>query len=102
VITDDNVSALYLNEIKERLLERGMYGGKIVFPAGEANKNLLTVEGFYRQLIDMNLDRGGFIIALGGGVCGDMAGLSARNTVCSNPHDFACSGRFKRRRENGR
>ncbi len=49
----------------------------ITLPAGEAHKRLHTVRGLYDQLIEAGLDRAGAVIALGGGVIGDLAGFAA-------------------------
>lgn len=48
-----------------------------VFEAGEPNKNLDTVQNLYRTLIENKIDRTGFLIALGGGVTGDLTGFAA-------------------------
>ncbi len=77
VLTDTHVSGLYGREIV-RLLE-----GKCVksvlysFPAGEENKTLDTVRDIYRFLIDEKFDRRDLLIALGGGVVGDVTGYVA-------------------------
>lgn len=77
VLTDTHVSGLYGGEIV-RLLE-----GKCVksvlysFPAGEENKTLDTVRDIYRFLIDEKFDRRDLLIALGGGVVGDVTGYVA-------------------------
>jgi len=48
-----------------------------VFPAGEAHKNLATVNELYAQCVAHNMERGGTLLALGGGVVGDVAGFVA-------------------------
>lgn len=48
-----------------------------VFPAGEENKNLKTVQGAYEHLILNNYDRKDLLVALGGGVTGDLCGFVA-------------------------
>jgi shikimate kinase/3-dehydroquinate synthase len=72
VITDANVGPLYL----ERFANLDPLA-VITVPAGEANKNLETVREIYEQLLSAGFDRQGTIIALGGGVVGDMAGFVA-------------------------
>jgi 3-dehydroquinate synthase len=72
VITDDNVGPLY-----SHLIGASQPLQIITMPSGEGHKNLDTVTPIYSQLINSGLDRSGAIIALGGGVVGDMAGFLA-------------------------
>ncbi len=72
VITDDNVGPLY-----SRLIGVSRPLRTITMPSGEGYKNLETVTPIYSKLLDSGLDRSGVIIALGGGVVGDMAGFLA-------------------------
>jgi 3-dehydroquinate synthase len=74
IITDDNVGKYYLDRVTAAIP-----GGcpHIVFPHGEASKTLATVEYFYNRLSEQKIGRGDCIIALGGGVTGDMAGFAA-------------------------
>lgn len=77
IITDSNVEKLYLNQCMELL---GPIAGSTVhftFEAGEGSKNLDTVKLVYHKLIENNFDRKDIIIALGGGVTGDLAGYAA-------------------------
>ena len=48
-----------------------------MFPAGEEHKNLDTVRDVYRFLIEEGFDRKDMLLALGGGVCGDLTGFVA-------------------------
>lgn len=77
IITDTNVSKLYAEEVKEKL--EALSAKIIIFeiPAGEENKNLTEIEKIYEKLIENKFDRHDLIIALGGGVVGDMAGFTA-------------------------
>ena len=50
---------------------------KLLLPDGEEHKNLNTISNIYNELIKMDFDRNSSIIALGGGVVGDMAGFAA-------------------------
>lgn len=70
VVTDSNVGPLYANQIVD---------ADCVFtvPAGEQFKTLATVQTIYDRLLAAGLDRKGTIVALGGGVVGDMAGFAA-------------------------
>lgn len=47
------------------------------FEAGEKNKNLSTVQELYKTLIENEMDRKGLLVALGGGVVGDLTGFGA-------------------------
>jgi 3-dehydroquinate synthase len=77
VITDSNVGGYYLSDITEQLVSCGFEVHSHVIPAGEKNKNLDTVRDIYSFLSGLGLDRQSTIIALGGGVTGDIAGFAA-------------------------
>lgn len=70
VITDTNVAPLYAHHFTDAL-------DTIVLPAGEKHKTLETVNTVYGRLLQAGLDRSGFLLALGGGVIGDMTGFIA-------------------------
>ena len=76
VITDSNVSELYLETCIKSLREYGD-AAAIIFKAGEASKNINTFGQILEGLAANKLTRGDLIIALGGGVAGDMAGFAA-------------------------
>lgn len=77
VVSDSNVGGHYLEEIKELLSFPGKPAESFIFPAGEAYKNLNTVNECYEQLIKSGFDRNDVLIALGGGVVGDLTGFAA-------------------------
>jgi len=77
VITDSNVSALYGEEVLGVLKAVGVKADLIEFPAGEASKNMDTVLAVVRELLARGVDRSCALIALGGGVTGDMTGFIA-------------------------
>lgn len=77
IVTDSNVAKLYLDNVKNGLKEHFDTVISHVFEAGEANKNLTTVEGIYTTLIEARFDRKDILVALGGGVTGDMCGYAA-------------------------
>lgn len=77
IITDSNVSKFYLKDIVDCLLPIAKQVESFVFPAGESSKNLLTVSQCYEQLIMHGFDRNDILIALGGGVVGDLTGFVA-------------------------
>lgn len=77
VVTDSNVVAWYLKPVQEQLSSVCLRVDSFVFPAGEEQKNLDTVRELYRELIQKHYDRKDFLIALGGGVTGDLCGYAA-------------------------
>ena len=77
IITDSHVQPLYASILEEELSTFNKPIHLISFEAGEMNKNLSTMEHFYEQMIEFSVDRSGLILALGGGVTGDMAGFAA-------------------------
>lgn len=77
VITDSNAGSYYKEELISWLEPLAKSVHSYTFPAGEASKNLDTVYNCYEQLILAGFDRNDVIIALGGGVVGDLAGFVA-------------------------
>ena len=77
IVTDSHVEPLYAARVKEALEEEGMQTELYVFPAGEENKNLDTVRSLYTFLIERHFGRKDCLIALGGGVVGDLTGFAA-------------------------
>lgn len=77
VITDDNVSPLYLGEVKESLRAAGYRVSDIVVPAGEGSKSLAVAGEIWEAMAGLSLERDCLVVALGGGVVGDLAGFVA-------------------------
>ena len=77
IITDTNVGPLYAERVRQSLEESGYTTSLHHFPAGEAHKNLSTIETLANEMVQAGHDRTSFIVALGGGVVGDMAGFLA-------------------------
>ncbi len=77
VCTDSNVDALYGEAVLKLVSDCCKKAVKFVFPAGEEHKNLDTVKDAYRFLIEEHFDRKDVLIALGGGVTGDLTGYVA-------------------------
>ncbi|MGI6678582.1 MAG: 3-dehydroquinate synthase [Dehalobacterium sp.] len=77
LITNTTVAPLYEDVVKKTLHEAGFSVEFLILPDGEDYKTLETVNRMYDQAISMGLDRYGTILALGGGVIGDMAGFAA-------------------------
>ncbi|MBO8154956.1 MAG: 3-dehydroquinate synthase [Bacillaceae bacterium] len=76
IVTDSHVSDYYLKDVKSSLKE-GQKVYSYVIPAGEQSKNLRQFENIHTFAIKKGLDRNSLIIALGGGVVGDLAGFVA-------------------------
>ena len=77
VITNSTIAPLYLTALKNSLAAAGFKVFEIVLPDGEQFKTLDTMHVIYDQLLGFGLDRSGFLVALGGGVVGDMTGFAA-------------------------
>ncbi len=77
IITDTNVGPLYSHTAAAALRSQGIEPILITLPAGEPSKSFTSVESTCRQMIVERLDRNAFVIALGGGVIGDLAGFVA-------------------------
>ena len=77
IITDSNVAPLYAETVEQSLKKEGIKSELISVPAGESSKSLSNVENICRKMINAGHDRHVFVIALGGGVIGDLAGLVA-------------------------
>jgi len=76
IVTDINVEPLWLSEVKKQL-ENGYDVSVCVIPAGEENKNMETILKICNACLEHKMDRKSMILALGGGVVGDMAGFAA-------------------------
>lgn len=77
IITDSTVEELYVKEVSAVLSSCCSSLHIFSFPAGEASKNLNTVQDAYRFLIENHFDRKDMLLALGGGVVGDLTGYTA-------------------------
>lgn len=77
IITDSCVYPLYGSRVQDSLEDAGFSTSVHVFEAGEQSKNLSTVETLVDEMAQAGHDRSSFVVALGGGVAGDMAGFIA-------------------------
>ncbi len=77
IITDSNVGPLYARALETRIRMTGLDCKTFSFEAGEKNKNMKTVTSLLNQLGKARYNRDSLILALGGGVVGDTAGLVA-------------------------
>lgn len=77
VITDDNVGKLHAQTVLESLRAAGFDPAQLTVPAGEKSKSLAVAEDLIDGMLAAGLDRSSFVVALGGGVIGDLAGFVA-------------------------
>ena len=77
IVSNPVVAPLYAPQINEALRSAGFQPFECLIPDGEAHKTLVTVETLYEQFLAGGLDRTGTVLALGGGVTGDVAGFAA-------------------------
>lgn len=77
VVSDENVAKLHAENMTISLRRAGFDSKIISIPPGEEHKNLETVSGLWKSFLENGLDRKSTVIALGGGVIGDLAGFAA-------------------------
>ena len=77
IVSDSNVSLIYGETVFKSLKSAGFDPVLITIPAGEISKNLSEVQSCYELLAHHRVERKSFIVALGGGVVGDLAGFLA-------------------------
>lgn len=77
IVTDDTVGAHYAEKVKTIAQKAAAYVCVFSFPAGESSKTLDVIEDLYEVLIKAHFDRKDILLALGGGVVGDMTGYAA-------------------------
>ena len=77
VVTDATVGMLYLARVQGHLRRHGFQGVSVTVPAGERQKSLAVVHAVAGALLEHGIGRDGAILALGGGVIGDLAGFVA-------------------------
>lgn len=77
LVTNDRIAPLYLNSLFKQLFENGIKIDQLVLPDGEQNKSLMVLNKVFTALLAKPHGRDTTIIALGGGVIGDLAGFAA-------------------------
>lgn len=77
IITDTHVAPLHLKTLTDSLDAAGIAHDTFIVPAGEASKNFTQLEALCDWLLDMKIERHDCVIALGGGVIGDLTGFAA-------------------------
>jgi len=87
VVTDEHVAKLHLDALVASLRAAGIDARPVIVAAGEATKSFAGLERLTGALLNLGVERGGLIVALGGGVIGDLAGFAAG--VLKRGIDFA-------------
>ena len=77
IVTDENVARFHVEPLVVSLRNAGFTPKVITIPSGEGYKNLDTVQNLWNEFLEPGLDRRSTVIALGGGVIGDIAGFAA-------------------------
>lgn len=86
IITDSNVAPLYLKTVSKSYKEKNYAVSSCVIKAGEKSKCLSTVEKIYTVLCENKISKSDLIVALGGGVVGDIAGFVASTYLRGIPY----------------
>ena len=81
VVTDSNVAPLYAERVKKSLEGAGFAVQVTVIPAGETSKSMAMLERLYDEFMAFGLTRSDAVVALGGGVVGDLAGFAAASIL---------------------
>jgi 3-dehydroquinate synthase len=77
IVTDENVGAVHGPTLEQGLTEAGIRHVRVTVPAGEATKRFQMLEQVVDQILAARMERGDIVLALGGGVVGDLAGFAA-------------------------
>ncbi len=85
IVTDPVVAELHLPALRAGLAETGFVTSEIVVPQGEASKSLENYVDLLDELLEARLERRTSVIALGGGVIGDLAGFAAATVLRGLP-----------------
>jgi 3-dehydroquinate synthase len=86
IVTNPIVAAHHLAPLKTSLRERGVRTEVVVIPDGEAHKNGATLDDLLTRLLELRIERSTTLVALGGGVVGDIAGFAA--AICQRGVPF--------------
>jgi 3-dehydroquinate synthase len=77
IVTDENVARYVLDDAETALAQAGVATHRVIVPPGEASKSYRVFEQVCEAIIAAHIERGDLVIALGGGVIGDLAGFAA-------------------------
>lgn len=81
IVSDENVAALHAATAEEALRVEGFAANTMAVPAGEGSKSLETAGQLYDWMLGGGVERGDIVVALGGGVVGDLAGFVAATVL---------------------
>jgi shikimate kinase/3-dehydroquinate synthase len=81
IIADANVDAIHGASVETTLLAFGLHPQRFAVPAGEESKSLTTLGSLYDWMLNGGVERGDVVVALGGGVIGDLAGFAAATAL---------------------
>jgi 3-dehydroquinate synthase len=81
IVTDSHVAPLHLSALKTSLSRTTRRCDTLIVSAGEASKSMTVLAGLLDEILDLGVDRGLVIVALGGGVIGDLAGFAAASLL---------------------
>ena len=81
IVTDNNISVYWLKQTIESLSAQGISPTVLEVPVGESTKSFINLEKIIDQLLESKVDRNSLLIALGGGVIGDLAGFAGAVTL---------------------
>ena len=85
IITDSDVAPLYLEKVQSSLQAAGIHPDALVIPAGEASKSFSQFSKLLDDILALGIDRKVTLLALGGGVIGDITGFAAAVTLRGLP-----------------
>ena len=77
IITDENVAGFVLPTIRKILDDGGIETQVVIIPSGEKSKSFSQLENLIKELLNLKIERQDTLIALGGGVIGDLVGFTA-------------------------
>ena len=86
VVTNSTVAQLYLDPVNQALARAGFESASVLVPDGEEYKNLESLATIYDHLVRARLERKSSVVALGGGVVGDLAGFAAATYLRGVPY----------------
>eukprot|EP00435_Cladocopium_sp_Y103_P078374 s1_g2113.t1 len=87
IVTDENVAKVHLATLEKALVAENIKSTALVLPPGEQTKSFSQLQSLLSDLLDAEVERGDLVIALGGGVIGDLTGFAA--SVLRRGVDFA-------------
>lgn len=77
IVTNETLAPLYLNRVRQNLEQQGIRVDQVILPDGEQFKSLSTMDAIFTTLLEKRHGRDTTLLALGGGVIGDMTGFAA-------------------------